>query len=63
MTPEPDAEVRYTNERSAGVPAAAEERPGDAVCWLRRVCPSCGTLADVDPPTTCAHCHTAIPAE
>ena len=39
------------------------DRPGDPACWLKRVCPSCGTLADADPPTTCARCHTAIPAD
>jgi len=29
---------------------------GDPACWLRRVCPSCGRLAEEDPPTTCAAC-------
>jgi len=38
-----------------------EDRPGDPACWLRRVCPACGTLADADPPTTCPRCHGAIP--
>jgi hypothetical protein len=54
MTPEPDASDRRIAE---------EDLPGDPVCWLRRVCPTCGTLADVDPPTTCAYCHSAIAPE
>jgi DnaJ-class molecular chaperone len=37
-----------------------EERPGDPVCWLRRVCPHCGGIADEDPPTTCRQCHTEM---
>jgi hypothetical protein len=39
------------------------ERPGDAACWLRRVCPNCGTLADADPPTFCAQCREEISAQ
>jgi uncharacterized protein YeaO (DUF488 family) len=39
-----------------------EERAGDPACWLRRVCPRCGSLADQDPPTTCPQCHSPIPA-
>lgn len=38
-----------------------EDRPGDPACWLRRVCPSCGSVAPVDPPTTCPQCHAAMP--
>jgi uncharacterized protein YeaO (DUF488 family) len=47
----------------AGVPAETPEddTPGDPACWLRRVCPACGTLADADPPTTCPHCRAPIP--
>ncbi|MBM7806829.1 DNA-binding MarR family transcriptional regulator [Geodermatophilus bullaregiensis] len=29
---------------------------GDPACWLHRVCPACGRLADEDPPTRCAAC-------
>lgn len=39
-----------------------EDRPGDPACWLRRVCPQCGTLADADPPVRCPHCQAVIPA-
>jgi hypothetical protein len=39
------------------------DSPGDPACWLKRVCPACGTLADTDPATTCAQCHAAIPRE
>ncbi|MGH3422998.1 MAG: DUF488 domain-containing protein, partial [Streptosporangiaceae bacterium] len=37
-----------------GAPAA--ELGGDPACWQRRVCPSCGSLAEVDPPTKCTIC-------
>jgi len=29
---------------------------GDPACWLSRVCPECGRIADDDPPTRCAGC-------
>jgi hypothetical protein len=69
MTQEPDTGIRPVHDQppprdgernAAAVRAAETDRPGDAACWLRRVCPTCGTLADEDPPTTCAHCHSAI---
>jgi len=47
-----------------GRAAAADEDddvPGDPACWLHRVCPSCGTVANADPPTTCPQCHAEIP--
>jgi hypothetical protein len=48
--------------RDASVEADEFERPGDAACWLRRVCPDCGTLAEVDPPAICEQCKQQIPA-
>jgi rubrerythrin len=36
------------------------EEGGDPACWLARVCPACGRLADEDPPTRCPACGTAI---
>jgi len=45
-------------------PAAEEDDddvPGDPACWLHRVCPACGNLAPVEPPTVCPQCGTAIP--
>ncbi|WP_170856914.1 hypothetical protein [Geodermatophilus africanus] len=36
---------------------------GDPACWLRRVCPACGRLADTDPPVRCAACGELLPAE
>ena len=50
--------------RPAGTAGPADEDddvPGDPACWLHRVCPSCGTIANADPPTTCPHCHAEIP--
>lgn len=45
-------------------PAVPASRPveegGDPACWLPRVCPDCGRLADEDPPTRCAACGAAI---
>jgi uncharacterized protein YeaO (DUF488 family) len=41
--------------------SAAEERGGDPVCWLPQVCPGCGTMTGVEPPTTCPQCHLEIP--
>jgi uncharacterized protein YeaO (DUF488 family) len=42
-------------------PAGEEDDPpGDPACWLNRVCPRCGTMAEDDPPTTCPRCHTPI---
>ncbi len=40
-----------------------EDRPGDPVCLLRRVCPACGGVADTDPPAICPQCHREIPAQ
>ena len=34
------------------------EGGGDAACWLARVCPACGALADGDPAAVCPACHT-----
>ena len=41
--------------------ADPEDRPGDPVCWLPRVCQACGALADEDPPTTCRRCGSEMP--
>ena len=35
---------------------------GDPVCWLERVCDSCGALADGPPEAVCARCGTERPA-
>lgn len=34
---------------------------GDAACWANRVCPSCGRLADDEPPTRCRECGAELP--
>ncbi|MGY2005051.1 hypothetical protein [Blastococcus sp. SYSU DS1024] len=41
---------------------AAGDDGGDPACWLRRVCPACGGLADEDPPTVCPRCGEQLPA-
>lgn len=40
-----------------------EDRPGDSVCWLRLVCPECGTIAEAEPPTDCPQCGARIEAD
>ncbi len=35
---------------------------GDPACWLHRVCPACGRLADEEPPTRCTGCGGELPA-
>ncbi|HEY0508491.1 MAG TPA: hypothetical protein VGD12_10500 [Blastococcus sp.] len=40
-----------------------EDEGGDPACWVRRVCPACGRLADEDPPTRCPACGTELPAD
>jgi uncharacterized protein YeaO (DUF488 family) len=42
-------------------PGDDEDTPGDPACWLGRVCPACGSVAPVDPPTTCPNCRATIP--
>ena len=46
-------------------PSARRPEPegGDPACWLPRVCPACGRLADEDPPTRCPACGELLPAE
>ena len=46
---------------SPGQPPA--EPAGDPVCWLHRVCPDCGRLADEDPPTRCPGCGALLTAD
>lgn len=46
---------------SAGQADEDDDVPGDPACWLHRVCPSCGSIANADPPTTCPQCHAEIP--
>jgi uncharacterized protein YeaO (DUF488 family) len=35
---------------------AAQDSGGDPACWLPRVCPECGALADGEPPASCPRC-------
>ena len=48
-----DGELDDTSGRGGVV---SEVDGGDPVCWLHRVCPACGRLADEDPPTRCPAC-------
>jgi uncharacterized protein YeaO (DUF488 family) len=59
------AEVLAEQVRAAAGPRSdlATDVPGDPACWLRRVCPVCGTIAESDPPVTCPRCHAAITSD
>jgi len=55
---------------SAGCPAptGTESRPaaefgGDAACWLDRVCPGCGGLAEGEPSVRCIRCGHDLPGQ
>jgi hypothetical protein len=41
----------------------AGDDAGEPACLLHRVCPSCGRLADDDPPVTCAACGALVPGD
>ena len=55
---------------SAGLPAPigtqsgpAAELGGDAACWLDRVCPACGGLAEGEPSADCIRCGHILPGQ
>jgi hypothetical protein len=50
-------------DQNDGMTGPDDDEGGDPACWLRRVCPACGRLADEDPPTTCSACGEPLPAE
>ncbi|MCW2703681.1 MAG: DNA-binding transcriptional regulator, MarR family [Blastococcus sp.] len=43
------------------LPSLPDEEGGDPACWVRRVCPACGRLADENPPTRCPACGADLP--
>ena len=57
------AELQAAQLRRAGLQYRLdpEDRPGDPVCLLPRVCQACGAVAESDPPTTCPQCGSEIP--
>ncbi|MGY1609781.1 MarR family winged helix-turn-helix transcriptional regulator [Geodermatophilus sp. SYSU D00700] len=61
-----DALATFTAGVGAGPRPVALDRGadegGDPACWLHRVCPACGRVADEDPPTVCAACGEELPA-
>ncbi len=73
MPDKPDAAARPADQLRAGAADQGQPRgsagpgdeyddvPGDPPCWLHRVCPACGTIADADPPTICPQCRAEIP--
>ncbi|MFF0728312.1 hypothetical protein [Streptomyces sp. NPDC004134] len=54
-----DAQEPATTDGPAAT-GAAEPEGGESVCWLERVCPECGRLADTAPPVRCTRCGTLL---
>ncbi|MGH3908072.1 MAG: hypothetical protein ACRDTE_28415 [Pseudonocardiaceae bacterium] len=53
-----------SSDSGAEVPpgrAVRDDPPGDPACWMARVCPDCGGLAETDPPTRCPRCGADMP--
>lgn len=49
-----------STEPAPARPEEPDDAGGDPACWLPRVCPACGRLADEDPPTRCPACGELI---
>ncbi|MFT7841208.1 hypothetical protein Q5530_34170 [Saccharothrix sp. BKS2] len=49
-----------SDEGPAEVARGERVEGGDPVCWLSRVCPECGLLADGEPPEVCPRCGAAL---
>lgn len=56
----PDAPPRAASRAASRV---LTDEGGDPACWLARVCPACGRLADEDPPTRCPACGEELTAD
>lgn len=54
-----DGDEPATTAEPAATGAAGPEG-GESVCWLERVCPECGRLADTAPPVRCTRCGTLL---
>lgn len=39
------------------------DQGGDEACWMDRVCPECGRLADEAPPARCERCGAELAGE
>ncbi|MGH3601738.1 MAG: hypothetical protein ACRDQH_15920, partial [Pseudonocardiaceae bacterium] len=51
----------WSSPVTAPKPEPPADEGGDPACWLPRVCPECGLLADLDPPVMCTRCGAEIP--
>lgn len=47
-------------ESDGGAVEVNRDEGGDPVCWLSRVCPECGLLADGEPPEVCPRCGAVV---
>lgn len=52
LLPQDPEALRRLEEREE----EGSDEGGDAACWLARVCPACGALADGDPAAVCPAC-------
>jgi rubrerythrin len=43
-------------DRAEPMPYADQDSGGDPVCWLDKVCPSCGLFTGDRPAATCPRC-------
>jgi hypothetical protein len=41
----------------------ADDEGGDPACWLHRLCPACGRMADEAAPTRCPACGADLPED
>ena len=44
-------------------PVPGSEDGGDAACWARRVCQTCGRLNEVEGPEVCEACGVTFPKD
>ena len=54
-------EATVMSAKPTGTPIRDEG--GDPVCWLEKVCPTCGLFIGDTPPTTCPRCGGLSPIE
>ena len=50
-------------DRPSNVRPVIRDEGGDPVCWLEKVCPTCGLFIGDTPPTTCPRCGGLSPIE
>jgi len=60
----PADEAESQPDRPTGqITPADQDRGGDPVCWLDKVCPSCGLFTGHRPSATCPRCGEELPTD